>query len=123
MSYEVYLTETFQKSIKILKKKFRRVKDDLSSLIQLLTDDPTIGDPIPGWNKEIWKVRAASSDIKKGKRGGFRLIYVWAAGESKVYLLIAYFKGEKPDISKRELEDLLQKLNQELESATNTFMD
>ena len=77
MSYEAYLTETFQKSIRILKKKYRKVKDDLSSIIQILEEDPTIGDPIPGWNKEIWKVRAASSDVKKGKRGGFRLIYLW----------------------------------------------
>ena len=115
MSYEAHLSETFQKSVKILKKKFRRVKDDLSSIIQVLEEDPTVGDPIPGWNKEIWKVRAASSDVKKGKRGGFRLIYLWRAGESKVYLLAVYFKGEKPDVSKREIEDLLRKLNQELE--------
>jgi mRNA-degrading endonuclease RelE of RelBE toxin-antitoxin system len=67
MSYEAYLTATFQKSIKILKKKFRSVKDDLYSVIQTLEKDPTIGDPIPGWNKEIWKIRAASSDIKRGK--------------------------------------------------------
>lgn len=83
MSYEAYLTETFQKSIKILKKKFPRVKDDLYSIIKILEEDPTIGDPIPGWNKEIWKVRAASSDVKKGKRGGFRLIYLWRAGDSE----------------------------------------
>jgi len=115
MSYEAYLTETFQKSIKILKKKYRSVKDDLSDTIQFLEEDPTIGDPIPGWNKEIWKVRVASSDVKKGKRGGFRLIYLWKAGEFNVYLLTVYFKIEKQDISKREIEELLKKLNQELE--------
>jgi len=65
MSCEAYLTETFQKSIKILKKKYRRVKDDIAGVIQTLEKDPTIGDPIPGWNKEIWKVRVASSDVKK----------------------------------------------------------
>jgi len=115
MSYEAYLTETFQKSIKILKKKFRRVKDDLFSIIQALEEDPTIGDPIPGWNKEIWKVRASSSDVKKGKRGGFRLIYFWKSEEFRVYLLAAYFKGDKTDITKRDIEKLLKKLNQELE--------
>ena len=30
MNYKVYLTETFQKSMKILKKKYRRVKHDIS---------------------------------------------------------------------------------------------
>ncbi|PJC74512.1 MAG: hypothetical protein CO012_05975, partial [Syntrophobacterales bacterium CG_4_8_14_3_um_filter_49_14] len=66
------------------------------------------------WNKEIWKVRVASSDVKKGKRGGYRLIYFWKAGEMKIYLLVAYFKGEKAEITKKEIETLLKKLNEEL---------
>jgi len=71
MSYEAYLSETFRKCIKILKKKYRRVKNDLYDAIQRLEEDPSIGDAIPGWKKEIWKIRVASSDIKKGKRSGF----------------------------------------------------
>ena len=114
MSYEIYLTETFQKSVKVLKKKYRKVKDDMAGTIEALEEDPTIGDPISGWNKEIWKVRAASSDVKKGKRGGFRLIYLWKSGEVTVYLLAAYFKGDKQDVSKKEIEKTLKKLNQEL---------
>ena len=115
MSYEAYLAETFQRCIKILKKKYRKVKDDLENVIKRLEEDPSIGDPIPGWNKEIWKIRVASSDIKKGKRSGFRLMYLWKAGEFKVYLLALYFKGEKKEISKTEIERLLKELNKELE--------
>ncbi len=114
MNYEVHLTRTFQKSLKILKKKYHRVKDDLLRTIQALEEDPTIGDPIPGWNKEIWKARTASSDVKKGKRGGFRSIYLWKSAENSVYLLVAYFKGDKADISKKEIEKTLKKLTQEL---------
>jgi len=43
--------------MKILKKKYRRVKDDIADTIQAIEEEPTIGDPIPGWNKEIWKIR------------------------------------------------------------------
>lgn len=57
--------------MKILKKKYRLIKDDIASIIQSLENDPSIGDAIPGWKKEIWKIRVASSDIKKGKRAGF----------------------------------------------------
>ena len=114
MSYDVQLTETFQKSIKALKKKYPHVKDDLLNYIRILEEDPSAGDPIPGWNKEIWKVRVTSSDVKRGKRGGYRLIYYWKAGEMKIYLLIAYFKGVKAEITKKEIETLLKKLNQEL---------
>ncbi len=114
MTYDVHLTETFQKSIKALKKKYPHVKDDLLGQIKTLEEDPSGGDPIPGWNKEVWKVRVASSDGKKGKRGGYRLIYFWKAGEMKIYLLVIYFKGEKAEITKKEIETLLKKLNQEL---------
>jgi mRNA-degrading endonuclease RelE of RelBE toxin-antitoxin system len=114
MSYEAYLTETFQKSIKFLKKKYPRIKDDITGTIHNLEEDPTIGDPIHGWNNEIWKVRTASSDIKKGKRGGFRSIYFWKSGDKIIYLLLVYFKGDKSDVSKIEIEDILIKLNKEL---------
>jgi mRNA-degrading endonuclease RelE of RelBE toxin-antitoxin system len=114
MIYDVQLTETFQKSIKALKKKFPHAKNDLFGQIKTLETDPSIGDAIPGWNNEIWKVRVASSDVKKGKRGGYRLIYFWKPGEVKIYFLVAYFKGEKTDITKNEIETLLKKLNQEL---------
>ncbi len=43
------------------------------------------------------------------------MIYLWKAREFKVYLLAVYFKGEKEDLSKKEIEELLRKLNQELE--------
>ena len=117
MNYKVYLTETFQKSMKILKKKFDRAKDDIAGTIQAIEENPTIGAPIPGWNKDIWKIRTASSDVKKGKRGGFRSIYFWKSGEINVYMLAAYFKGDKQDISKKEIEEILKKLNQELGSS------
>lgn len=114
MNYDVYLTETFQKSVKALKKKYGRVKNDLFNEIGVLEDDPSIGDPIPGWNKEIWKVRVASSDVKKGKRGGFRVIYLWRADDIKIYLLVAYFKGKTAEITKKEIKTLLKKLSEEL---------
>ena len=97
-----------------MKKKYRHIKDDLTSAIQILEKNPKVGDSIPGWNKEIWKIRVASSDIKKGKRGGFRVIYRWRAREHQLYLLVVYFKGEKKDISKKEIEELLKKLNQDI---------
>jgi len=50
-----------------------------------------------------------SSDVKKRKRGGYRLIYFWKAGELKVYLL-----GEKAEITKKEIEALLKRLSEEL---------
>ena len=43
------------------------------------------------------------------------MICLWKAGEFKVYLLAVYYKGEKEEISKTEIERLLKELNKELE--------
>ena len=67
MSYEIYLPQTFQRCIKHLKKKFHHIKDDLSAIFQSLEESPQIGDPIPGWNRKVWKIRVSSRDLKRGK--------------------------------------------------------
>ena len=115
MSYEIYLPQTFQRCVKLLKKKFPHVKDDLSLLFENLQRHPQIGDPISGWNRKIWKVRVASKDLKRGKSGAFRVIYAWTSGESVVYPLFIYFKGEKADVTRAEIDTLLKKLLSELE--------
>ena len=115
MSYEIYLPQTFQRCIKHLKKKFPRIKDDFFVPFQNLQEDPQIGDPIPGWNRKVWKIRISSRDLKRGKSGSFRVIYAWTSGERILYPLFVYFKGEKEDITKGEIEALLKKLLLELE--------
>jgi mRNA-degrading endonuclease RelE of RelBE toxin-antitoxin system len=65
MTYDIHLADTFQKSIKTLKKKYPHVEDDLLGQVKALEEHPSAGDPIPGWNNEVWKVRVASSDVKR----------------------------------------------------------
>ena len=49
MTYDVQLTETFRKSVRILKKKYPHIKVDLLGQIKALEEDPSAGDPIsPG---------------------------------------------------------------------------
>jgi mRNA-degrading endonuclease RelE of RelBE toxin-antitoxin system len=48
MTYDVELTQTFQKSIKALKRKYPHINDDLFSQIKALEEDPSAGNPIPG---------------------------------------------------------------------------
>jgi len=100
-----------------LKEEVPPIKDDFSPLFQNLQRDPQIGDPIPGWNRKVWKIRVSSRDLKRGKSGAFRGIYAWTSGERILYPLFIYFKGEKEDISKTEIEALLKKLFLELEQS------
>ncbi len=113
MTYEVLLTKTFQKSLKILKKKYPSAKDDLITMIHGLENDPSMGVAIQGWDNKIWKVRTANSDATRGKSGGYRTIYYWSCS-SKVYLLFTYAKGQQNDMNKRSIEKLLKKLLDEL---------
>jgi mRNA-degrading endonuclease RelE of RelBE toxin-antitoxin system len=115
MSYEIYLPQTFQRCIKRLRKKFPHIKDDLSTLFQSLQEDPQIGDPIPGWNRKVWKIRVSGKDLKKGESGAFRVIYAWTSGERFLYPLFVYFKGEKEDTTKDEVLTQLRQLVLELE--------
>ncbi len=50
----------------------------------------------------------------KGKRGGIRVIYYWYVSEAEIYMLLAYGKGEKDDISGKELKCLRQLIQEEL---------
>ena len=53
---------------------------------------------------ELRKVRWRSATV--GKRGGIRVIYYWFVSEDEIYMLLAYGKGEKDDLSARELKIL-----------------
>ncbi len=114
MSYEVNLTPTFQKSIKKLARKYPSVKNDLLHTIQALENNPTIGVSIPGWNNKVWKIRTPSTDVKKGKSGGFRTIYFWDQDCNLVYLLLfTYAKSSKADVSSSEIAGFLDRLLEE----------
>ena len=42
----------------------------------------------------------------KGKRGGIRVIYYWYVNKDEIYMLLAYGKGEKDDLTAEELKIL-----------------
>lgn len=50
----------------------------------------------------LQKIRVADADRRKGKRGGFRVIYLDLPARETTYLLYLYDKGEKTDISADE---------------------
>ncbi len=63
------------------------------------------GDLVPG-TPGVRKMRLADSSRGKGKRGGFRVIYIDLPQVEKVYLLLLYAKGEKLDLSGDEKESI-----------------
>lgn len=70
---------------------------ELLSAIQAdLLDDPILGDVIPGTHGAR-KARVAGAG--RGKRGGFRYIYVYVPTRQQIFLLLIFDKREQSDLS------------------------
>lgn len=70
---------------------------------QELLFNPAAGDVIKG-SGGLRKIRWRSA--AGGKRGGIRVIYYWYVSDSEIFLLLAYGKNEKEDLSPREVKIL-----------------
>jgi len=108
--YNVKTTDIFLKNIKQLSKKYRRIKKDFLPLLEELEAGQFIGDPISGFDNEIYKARVPSSDQQKGKSGGFRLIYYTVLENKEIILLTMYAKAKQSNIRKNEIQKILDQL-------------
>jgi hypothetical protein len=72
---------------------------DLEALEAAIAADPKSGDVIPGLTGAR-KIRFSMGG--KGKRGGGRAIYVALIDKNTVYLLTAYAKSKKEDLSQTD---------------------
>ncbi len=104
MSYRVRPTDSFQRQVKRLLKKYKSLTVDLAKLGEELTETPELGTAL---GQNCYKVRLAIKSKNKGKSGGSRVItYVHIVGET-VFLLAIYDKSEKADLDEGELDELL----------------
>ena len=76
----------------IRKKKYKKILDDISSILPDLEAGNLVGDKLEGFNlpegAALYKVRIANTSAN-----GFRLIY-YVAIEDKIYLLTIYSKKD-----------------------------
>lgn len=114
MSYNVVLSRSFKLSVKELERRFRSVKEDARVAIRALMQNPNLGVVIPG-SSGIRKLRVRNRDLARGKSGGYRLLY-WIGGqpEPTIYLLLLYFKGDQAEVTRAELQQLLDDLAGEI---------
>lgn len=85
--------------------------DESYRLLQIeLITDPEKGSIIPGsggLRKIRWKPEG------RGKRGGIRIIYYWAASRGKIVMLYIFPKNERDDLSKEQLKVLRHRVESE----------
>lgn len=79
--------------------------DGIEELADYLIGRPDAGDLIPG-SGGVRKLRWAAKG--KGKRGGARIIYLYAVIAARIYLIQCYAKNVKVDLTADEKRQLRQ---------------
>jgi hypothetical protein len=95
---------SFRETTRFTRRVLEYLSDEVYAELQwYLIRRPDAGDLIRGGGG-IRKVRWVVGG--KGKRGGARVIYYWAAGSGEFFMLDLYAKGEKTDLTAGELKEL-----------------
>jgi mRNA-degrading endonuclease RelE of RelBE toxin-antitoxin system len=71
----VRFTSEFKRNLRALAKKYRHIRSDVEPTLEQIQTGNFVGDQVPRIGYTIFKVRVRNSDIGKGKRSGYRLIY------------------------------------------------
>jgi hypothetical protein len=98
---QVFRTKTFRKHVR----KLGVTEEEVKALEEEIAADPATGDVIPGL-KGARKIRFATGG--KGKRGGGRAIYIVITKDDTAYLLVAYAKARKEDLTQDDKDALLK---------------
>lgn len=106
MSYKIIPTEYFKNQVRSLQKNYPHIRHDLKELVRILKQNPKEGKAL---GKGIYKIRLKSSDVPKGKRGGYRIITYVVDEDQKIRLLTIYIKPQKVTISDNEIMWIVQK--------------
>lgn len=104
MNYKIIPTETFKKEARRLAKFYPNIKSDLQTLHQELVKNPKAGDSL---GNKINKLRIRNTDIKRGKRSGYRVITFVQDEICTIRLLTIYEKARTADISNQEIQLIL----------------
>ncbi len=105
MIYRVDTTPNFEKEAKRLIKKYKSLKTEILSLIESLEEAPEQGTHL---GDNIYKIRLTVKSKGKGKRGGTRVMTKVKIVNQVIYMFSIYSKGEKDNISDKELQELLK---------------
>lgn len=100
---------TFKRNIKTLGKKYRSIRQDVEPVIKQLQNGELPGDKITSVGYSVFKLRVKNSDVKKGKSGGYRLIY-YCQTATGIILLTIYTKSERVDITAEDIKKIIIQL-------------
>jgi mRNA-degrading endonuclease RelE of RelBE toxin-antitoxin system len=109
MPTEIIVPAHFLKKLKKLAKKYPSVLKEFEKLSLQLKNDQRPGDKIPGIGRDVYKMRLANRSAKRGKSGGFRVIY-YIKLTNRVVLVTIYSKTGQTNISPEKIRRILEEV-------------
>ncbi len=106
MSFSVFYSHEFKRNVRKLLKKYPHLPDDVDEFIARLQKGNIEGDLLQHAGYEVYKARVKNSDIKKGKSGGYRVIYYCKQNE-QIFLVTIYVKSEHEDVSIQKIRSII----------------
>lgn len=79
--------------------------DEYAGLQSLLGSNPNYGELIQGTGG-LRKIRWTHRSQGRGERGGIRVIYYVQAAKNQIYLILAYAKSARDDLTRQERNTL-----------------
>lgn len=112
MPTRVNIPPDFKQQVKHLKRKYPSVTAEARELVHQLQRGDRPGDVVPdvGYTG-VYKERLRNRSARRGKQGGFRLIYYEQRAEL-VFLLLIYSKTEVDNIPAHEIKEILERATQ-----------
>ena len=110
MNFEIIPTPDFARSLKLLAKRHKSLKQDMLTFVASLRENPLQGKELA---PNIRKVRLTIASKGKGKSGGARVItYVMAVSEEegRVYLIEIYDKTDYDTVDVSVLKEMIAEL-------------
>lgn len=103
---QVEFTPETKRNLKALAKKYRHIRSDVQPVIDQLMAGEVIGDQVPGTRYTVFKARVRNSNIQKGKRSGYRIVYNLKT-PTNIILVTIYSKLDQADISAEQIRRIL----------------
>ena len=105
MNLNIKTLSCFDKDVKRLFKKYKKLPTDLKTLKEELSDNPKSGVEL---GNGCYKIRLVNSSVPTGKSGGFRIIYYYIDLDDNLYLMSMYSKNELENIDDKTILNILK---------------
>ena len=108
MPTRVNIPPNFRRQIKRLQRKYPSVTEELRDLVLALETDQRPGELVPNVGYDgVFKIRLRNRSARRGRRGGFRVVYYEQVSDL-VFLLLIYSKSEIENIPSVDIRRVLE---------------